>query len=297
VDGGGYAVRLQLHSGSRMSLWPKLFGRAAPARLNPSPGQRFAARAAATRALLADESSKQVVRGAMERLGAAGLRIRPKLDRDLIVVRCLRVFADRCEPDQIAALFKENGRAERSVDRDVFCELASETDTFLDFEEADAVLPQCAELSDEELGALLDVHSYSIFENAVMISIVNDGVEPDEYVRHHVDELAGLAFGDFEVASVDASREADRIVGRVTVVGGQSASFDFSAEKRPDLTPVFKAMNVLVAPLGTGRFVGFVTGCTEDVIAIYLRPGEQVAFRAWEERTWVGGDSPVDWFG
>ncbi|WP_158807149.1 hypothetical protein [Beijerinckia sp. L45] len=276
-----------------MSLWAKLFGRAFPLKPSPNMVRIFVERAAATRALLADEASKQVVRGALQRLGAAGLRIRPTLDRDLNVVRCLRVLADRCEPDKITALFK--GRAGRSIDRDVFCGLASETDTFLDVEDVDSILPQFAELSDEELGAMLDVHSYSIFANAVMISIVNDG-DADEYVRRHIDELAGLAFGDFEIESVEASRDADRIVGRITLVTGQSVSFAFSAAKWPDLTPFFKAMNGLVEPLGTGRFVAFVTGCTENLVAIYLRPGEQVAFREWEDRNWARGSSPVDWF-
>ena len=51
---------------------------------------------------------------------------------------------------------------------------------------------------------------------------------------------------------------------------------------RPDA--VFKAMNSLVGSLGTGRLVVFLGGCTQDLIAIYLRPGEQTAFRGWEER-------------
>ncbi len=280
-----------------MAIWAKLFGRAAPVLPDVPPKQILSKTEIVARALLSDEHNKQLVLGSLDRLEAAGLRIRATLDRDLIVVRFLRGFADRYESDELVTFFadKGSGGAKNSFDLTVFWDLASETDAFNGFEEIDSALPKLSAMSDEALSDMLDDHSYPIFENAATICIVNEH-GPGEYVRQHVGELGALACGDFEIQSIIDSHKSGRLVGRVTLRDGQSGSFEVIDEKRPDLTPFFKAMNSLVAPLGKGRFLAVLTGSSEDVIALYLRPSEQIAFRNWEERQYcAGGPAPVDW--
>ena len=280
-----------------MTIWAKLFGRAAPVQPYTNSKQILSKTEIVARALLSNENNKQLVLGSLERLEAAGLRIRATLDRDLIVVRYLRGFADRYASDDLTTFFadKESGGAKNSFDLTVLWDLASETDAFYGFEEIDSVLPKLSAVSEEALSDMLDEHSYPIFENAAAICIVNEH-GPGEYVRQHVGELASLACGDFEIQSITDSHSSGRLVGHITLRDGQSGSFEVRDEKRPDLTPFFKAMNSLVAPLGKGRFVALLTGSSEDVIVLYLRPSEQIAFRNWEERQYcAGGPAPVDW--
>lgn len=280
-----------------MSIWAKLFGGISRTLPDPSEQSSFE-RETAARSLLSNDTNRQIVLGSLERLEAAGLRIRPGLDRDLIVVRLLRSFADEYQAGELATFFKAGAESQagNSLDLTVFWSLASETDAFHDFDGIDDILPKLSALSDEALSDILDEHADSIFENAASICIVNEHAA-GEYVPQHVGELSALACSDLEIESVTESRESGRLVGRVTLGGGQSGTFELSDEKRPDITPLFKAMNSLAIPLGIGRFVAVSTGSSEDLIAVYLRPGEQIAFGNWEERQYcVGGPAPVDWF-
>lgn len=286
-----------------MSIWSRLFGHAAPVRPGPTATHISSNREIAARPLLSDGANKQLVHGSLVRLEAAGLRIGDALDRDLIVARFLLSFAVGNivavgnVVDDLTAFFadKENGGSKNSLDLTVFWALASETGVFCDFEEIGTVLPKLSEMPDEELSDMLDKHSKPIFENAAAIWIVNeDG--PGEYVRRLVGEMTGLAGGDFDVQSVTESNQSSRVVGTVTLNNGDTGLFDVSYEKRPDLTTFFKMMNSLVAPLGKGRFVVVLTGGSDDLIAIYLRPSEVTDFRNWEERQYcAGGPTPVDW--
>jgi hypothetical protein len=157
------------------------------------------------------------------------------------------------------------------------------------------VLPKLSTLSDDELNDMLAAHSSSIFENAYTICIVNEHGF-GEYVPQHVRELEALACGDFAVQSVTETKRPNILVGEVTLSDGQFVSFEIGDRKRPDLTPFLDAMNSLIAPLDKGRFVTVVTGNSEGFIVLYLRPHEQVAFRAWSERQhFADGSTPGDW--
>jgi hypothetical protein len=275
-----------------MSIWARLFGRS-PRVLPGSTEVVLSETEAVARRLLSNDANKQIVLGSLERLEAAGLRIRPALDRDLIVVRFLRSFADMYEADDLTSFFADS---RNSLDLIVFWGLASETDAFFGFDHIDTILPKLSAVSDEALSDMLDEHAFSIFENAAAVCIVNEH-GPGEYVPQRVGEVAGLACGDFGIESITESKEARRLIGCVTLSDGQSGTFELIHEKRPDLTPLFKAMNSLAAPLGIGRFVAVLTGSNEDLIAVYLRPSEQTAFRIWEARQYcAGGPAPVDWF-
>jgi hypothetical protein len=276
-----------------MSLWARLFGRTSSAPSDSIVGHADKANAAAW-----NDTQKRAVRGALARLAAAGLRIRPTLDRDVIVVRGLRDLADRYGRAGLDAFLESEDIVgeEISLDLALLRALSSGTDAFLDVDGVDALFPHLSALSDEALAGVLDDHSYSIFANATSVRIVNEQ-EPDDYVRHHVDELAGLGYGDFEIESIETSQNADRIVGRVTLASGQSGAFEFGSEKRPDLTPFFKAMNDLVEPVAKACFLAVDTGDNEDIVILYLCRNEQVAFRDWEKSQFFAvGSSPVDWF-
>lgn len=264
-----------------MSLLAKLFNRIIPARSAPENS--------ATRTLLSNETNKQILRESLERLEAAGLRICRSMDRDLIVVRSLLEVGRWSEGDDLAVW---SAKSRNSLDLVAFWELASETNVFHDLEDIGAVLPKLSSLPADEL----DEHSHSIFENAASICIVNEHA-PGEYLRQQVNDLEALACGDFAIKSIAESAEPDRLAGRIALDYGRSASFKLRDEKRPDVTPLFKAMNSLIAPSGNGRFAAVSTGSGEELIAVYLRPGEQIAFRAWEERQHcASGPAPVDWF-
>lgn len=247
-------------------------------------------------ALLANDANWRLVRDSLTRLEGAGLRIRPNLDRDMIVVRFLRNTANWLEDDDLPTKFAEQKSGEgNTIDLVVFMDLADETDAFYDFEDIAVVLPKLSTLSDENLGDLIAEHSLSIFENAYTLNVVNEH-GPGEFLAEHVGELESLACGDFTVQSVMETRETNLLVGRVTLSDGQSAAFEIGDEKRPDLDPLLKAMNSLIAHLNKGRFVAVVTGNSDSFIVVYLRPQEQVAFRDWSERQrFADGSAPGDW--
>lgn len=248
-------------------------------------------------ALLANEANWRLVRESLGRLEEAGLRINPELDRDLIVVRFLRTFANWVEGDDLATFFSEQKTrvARNSFDLLVLDDLAGESDAFYDFDDIDVVLPKLSTVSEEDLNNAITTHSRSIFENAYTICIVNEH-GPGEYVPQHVRELEALACGDFAVQSVTETAAPHLLIGRVTLGDGPYASFEIGDEKRPDLTPFLSAMNSLIAHLHKGRFVAVVSGNSEGFIVLYLRPHEQIAFRDWSERQrFADGSIPGDW--
>ncbi len=280
-----------------MSIWSRLFRHTTPEQPDPTARHISSKLKIASRPLLTDGANRRLVHGSLVRLEAAGLRIGNALDRDLIVVRFLLSFADENSVEDLTTFFcnKGNGGSKNSLDLTVFWKLASETNVFYGFEEIGNVLPKLLDMPPDKLSEMLDKHSKPIFDNAATIWIVNED-NPGEYVRRQVGELAGLAGGDFDVKSITESNQSNRIVGEVTLSNGNSGLFDMSDEKRPDLTNFFKMMNLLVAPLGKGRFVVVLTGGGDDLIPIYLRPSERIDFRDWAKRQYcAGGPTPVDW--
>ncbi len=280
-----------------MSIWAKLIGRTFPARAAASSEAIFAKRNAAALALLSSESNKQFVRKSLRRLEAAGLRIRPDLDRELIVTRFMTSFADFYDGDKFANYISGAARdGTNAFDLLMLWSLACETDAFDGFDDIGDILPRLSSLDDEQLSDLLEAHSFSIFENAMEICIVDEHA-PGEYLPQHVGELESLACGDLVVQSVTESHRQDRLIGHVVLADGHSGDIEISDEKRPDLTPFFEAMNALVAHLRKGRFAVALANNEEHLIAVYLRPHEESAFRDWADRQYcAGGPFPVDWF-
>ena len=281
-------------------IWTKFSGNASAARPNTAAAHvrsKIDKWKSDAQALLANEANWRLVHESLWRLEAAGLRIDSALDRDLIVVRFLRSFANWCEGDDLAKFFtnQKTAVARNSIDLMVLDDLACESDAFYDFEDIDIVLPRLSTMSDDDLDDLIAAHSLSIFANAYTIVIVNEH-GPGEYVPQHVRELEALACGDFAVQSVTETARPHLLVGGVTLTDGQYTSFEIAHEKRPDLTPFLKAMNSLIAHLGKGRFLAVVTGSSEGFMVLYLRPHEQVAFRDWSERQrFADGSIPGDW--
>lgn len=282
-------------------IWKKFSGRASPAQPNAtsepiiSGMEKWKGNA---RALLVNDANWRIVRESFDRLEKAGLRIDSSLDRDVIVVRFLRNAANWYEGDDLATFFEEKKTevANNSIDLLVLDDLAGESDAFYDFDDIDHILPKLSSVSDDELDDMIAAHSRSIFENAYTISIVDEH-GPGEYVAQHVRELEALACGDFVVQSVTETRKPGLLVGVVTLSDGQSVSFEIGDEKRPDLSPLFEAMNSLIAHLDKGRFVAVVTGNSEGFVVLYLRSHEQAAFCGWSERQrFADGSTPGDWF-
>jgi hypothetical protein len=281
-----------------MSIWAKFFGRTAPRPGLPSAQEgESEGLQSPMHGLLANETNWRLVREAIERLEAAGLRIYPTLDREVIVVRSLCGLANWCEGDDPVRFFadQEHAVARNSLDLLLLLDLASETDDLYGLEDIDIFLPKYSSLPDEELHDLVSNHSVSIFENASSVCIVNDD-EPGDYIRHKLQDLTPLACGDFTVRSVTETKRSNRLAGRVVLSDGQSVSFEIDDEKRPDLTPLFKSVNSLIAPLNKGRFVTVLTGNSEDVIALYLHPNEQAAFLHWaQQQHYANGSILGDW--
>lgn len=142
----------------------------------------------------------------------------------------------------------------------------------------------------------LPSHSSSIFENAASMWIVNEE-EPDSYISDRVKHLIDFTRGDLEATSNTHISGSGDLAGTITLSDGISESFRLADEKRPDTTPLFIAINKLAGRSGKGRFVVVLCGNSEQLIPVYLRPAEQVAFRNWEERQYcVAGPAPIDWF-
>jgi hypothetical protein len=280
-----------------MSIWAKLIGRIFPARAAASSEAIFAKRNATALALLSSETNKQFVRESLQRLEAASLRIRPDLDRELIVTRFIVSIADSYDGDEFANYISGEAReGTNAFDLLMLWSLAGETAAFDGFDDIGEILPRLSSLDDEQLSDLLEAHSFSIFENAMEICIVDEHA-PGEYLPQHVGELESLACGDFVVQSVTELHLQDRLIGHVVLADGHSGDIEISDEKRPDLTPFFEAMSALVAHLRKGRFVVALSDNGEALIAVYLRPHEEPAFRDWAERQYcAGGPFPVDWF-
>lgn len=267
-----------------MSFFAKFFGRSFSVQTVPAPEEDLGPHLETTCAPLTDEASKQILIELLSRLETAGLRISPQLDRDLIIVRLLRSLKD-FHPDDLAAYLakaKENN-TEISLDLEVFWLLASETDAFFDLDNSDISDPDVLKLSDDELRDLLDRHSFSIFENAASICFVNENA-PGEYLQQLVSDLEALACGDFAVHAITEAADPGVLAGRLTLDDGRFQTLKLQEEKRPDVTPVLKAMNSLLSPSEKGRFVDLDQGSGDAFIAVYLRPGEQTAFRAWVEQ-------------
>ncbi|WP_157516588.1 hypothetical protein [Methylosinus sp. LW3] len=247
---------------------------------------------------MSSETNKQFVRESLQRLEAASLRIRPDLDRELIVTRFIVSIADSYDGDEFANYISGEAReGTNAFDLLMLWSLAGETAAFDGFDDIGEILPRLSSLDDEQLSDLLEAHSFSIFENAMEICIVDEHA-PGDYLPQHVGELESLACGDFVVQSVTELHLQDRLIGHVVLADGHSGDIEISDEKRPDLTPFFEAMNALVAHLGKGRFVVALSDNDEALIAVYLRPHEEPAFRGWAERQYcAGGLFPVvDWF-
>jgi hypothetical protein len=273
-----------------MSFWTWLFGRSpAPARgltAEPSPSRTERA----PPELPLDDENRKLVHEAVARFEAAGLRIRPELDRDVIAVRFVLGVG---EP---ASFFGTGGEdAKTSPDLLAFLELVQETDVFHGFGDLDAILPKLSALSDDALNDLAEAHSLSIFENAAEMSVVKED-EPEIYVWDRVWDLKALAGNDFDIASVTARGDKRRISGELALADGRKASFEIEDRKRPDLLPFLKAVNALIAPLNRGRFVTVENGSGESFIALYLRPDELIAFRTWAEKQYFAdGTTPGNW--
>lgn len=279
-----------------MPFWAKLFGSRRRSRLDQYLEERRQERER-SRALLLNETGKEIIHASLKRLEAAGLRIQPNLNRDLIVVRCLRDFAERYGFDELSASFppKNGEEPQISVDLMALWALTSEVNVYSDIQDFSTIVSKLSSLSKDALESVLDAHSSTIFENASVICIVNEH-EAEDYLRQHVEELCSLTCGDIKIRSLKATQRADRLIGIVTLTDGRHIELNFSAEKRPDLTPFFKSMNALVKPSGVGRFLVVPTGSSEDLVALYLRPSEQIAFREWAERQHCAGNpAPIDW--
>ncbi|MDC7787245.1 hypothetical protein PQJ75_22915 [Rhodoplanes sp. TEM] len=284
-----------------MSLWSRLFGRfyaAHQANAAQDPLSEGLHRwNEATRALLGNESNRQFVRDALDRLEHAGLRVSSTLNREIIAVRILRDFANFFEGDDLAVAFanKQEALAKNSFDLLVFLHLAGETDAFYAFDDFDALkadLPSFRALDDDAIETILDDHSCPIFENADIITIVNEH-DPGTFLEEKIRQLESLACSDFVIQSVVETTTANRLLGEVTLDDGSSETFEIEHSKRADLTPLFNAMNDLVAHLGKGAFTVVLTGTSEDLIAVYLRPAEQFQFDQWaKQQSYSDGSSP-----
>lgn len=251
-------------------------------------------------ALLGKEANRHFVREAIHRLEESGLRVVPSLNRELIVIRVLRHFANWCTDGDLEKFFSAKPEPVTPLGFDylMLVHLASDSEylsPFYGFDDLEPALRNLPNLSEQVLEEILQAHSISIFENASGIAIVNE--DPvGEYLTQRIRELISLTCGDFEIDSISESRKAGQLFGQVALSDGRSVSFQVEDEKRPDLTPFFNAMNSLIAPSGKGRFLAFSAESSESLVAAYLRPSEQIAFRRWEEeQTRIGNVVPVDW--
>ncbi|QGM97130.1 hypothetical protein [Methylocystis parvus] len=273
-----------------MSFLTKLFARIFPGAARATASYRRDIPAA----LLGNETNWRMAREMLARLETAGLRIRPGLDRDLIVFRFLLSVEYWCEGDDLAAWAAET---KNSFDIIGFWNLARETDAFHGLEDIGAVAPKLAFLDPDAMDAMLEAHRFSIFENAAAICFINEHF-PGQYAPEHVEAFMALAVGDLSIQDVTETRGEgeEELVGRVTLADGRTESFTMRAEKRPDPTPLFETMNAIAALQGAGRFIAVVSA-GEDLIVVRLQPEEKIAFRAWADRQYcAAGPLPVDWF-
>lgn len=246
--------------------------------------------------LLTNAQSRQFVQNVLHRLETAGLRIAPELDREIIAVRALLSLSNYYDGDDIKDFFAGGqGMARNSPDLLIFLDLAAETDRFHGFDDMEALhqaLPAHADLSDDDLEAILNEHSRSVFLNARTMCIVNEH-PPEAYVEEKLRELEALAGGDFQIQSITGVEKAETIVGHVVVAGGRSTSFEIEQDKRPDVTPMFQSLNDLITDIGRGGFEVVFTGSSEDLIAVYLRPDEKASFLTWAgQQHYADGSSP-----
>ncbi|MFZ3181360.1 MAG: hypothetical protein WA156_14390 [Methylocystis silviterrae] len=238
-------------------------------------------------ALLANEANAVFVREMIYRLEESGLRIAPTLNRELVTIRVLRHCAYWCENGDLIQFFTDKNDlvAGNSFDLLMLLELARESDgfdSFYGYSGLETALPDFSTLSEGELASILSVHSTSIFENAASIGIVNEHA-PGEFLKEKLGQLEALADGDFAVQSLVEAETPGFLIEDITLDDGESARFEIIDGKRTDLTPLFETLNALITQRNKGRFTTII-GDSEDVIAIYLRPSEQPAFRQWAER-------------
>jgi hypothetical protein len=105
-----------------------------------------------------------------------GLRIWPNLNRNLIVARAL-LDAD-CwgfERNDETPL-ERPATPDPILIRQLFLALAGGTDSLTYYlDEVESLFPELAAIEPDAADAMLDLHSYSIFENANSITTVNEG--------------------------------------------------------------------------------------------------------------------------
>ena len=237
--------------------------------------------------LLANEANAVFVRETIHRLEESGLRIGPTLNRELVTIRVLRGCANWCESGDLIQFFADKNApvAGNSFDLLVLLKLARESDAFDSFygySGLETALPDFSTLSEGELARILSVHSTSIFENAASIEIINEHA-PGEFIKEKIGQLVALVGGDFAVQSLVEVETPGFFIVDMTLDEGETARFEIIDEKRTDLTPMFETLNALIAYRNKGHFTT-IFGDSEDVIAIYLLPSEQSAFRRWAER-------------
>ena len=280
-----------------MGLWARFFGLFSINRQTRRPNVSNVAmrreREDRAKIALANTENLTLVGEAISRLQAAGLRIGAGLSRDILIGRYLMDFAELHEGGDVKSYFLHEGRiaAGYTLECSVIFSFSCETNAFDGRDDLGEIFPHLAHLPDEEFDQLFASASLPIFENAATLYITNEHA-PGEYLREKMGELEILGMHDFEIEDVLEIRRENNLMGEIILSNDSANKFNITKEKRPNISPLFVALNTVIAPLKKGRFVALFGESSETITAIYLRPDEQRAFRLWSEST----KAPVDWF-
>jgi hypothetical protein len=196
------------------------------------------------------DTDREFVRSALDRFETSGLRIRPELDRDLIVARAL-VDIDR---------WQENEATLQPALQALFLALAAETDSLTwHVDDMQEQYPPLAEIDDDAAEDLLATHSPSIFVNAGSINLVNEDNALDRMVRDFA------ALGDIKIAQVELRplKNGNTNVS-FEVDGIGTRRFEIENLKHPDVTPAFTEMNRIAIAKGLGRYINVPEGSSES---------------------------------
>ncbi len=210
--------------------------------------------------LVFTDLDREYIRVALDRFDASGLRIWPTLNRDLIVARA-QLDAERW------CLNENSMKIDNDPIQSLFLALADETDCLTyhpdDVEELFAPL---AEMNDEAVTEMLQTHSYSIFENANTLCVINEGNTLDNLAF----EFSGLTSGALKINDVEVDDGRKGIVKvSFQVEGIGEHHFEVENIKCPDITPVLLEMNDIATRKDIGRFVMAYNGTDDTVMVIF----------------------------
>jgi hypothetical protein len=217
------------------------------------------------------EADRQYVRDALARFEEVGLKIKTRLDRELIVARAL-LDADRWRyddfPDERGKKFAPDPLAA------LFAALAGETDALHGCGDAGPygaepeLLRSMRELALKSPGFSED-YSFSIFENAAEIWPINEG----DGIACAAEALAALSGGAISTAS--NSNPGRGVIAIVS--NGAVFTCSIGGGKHPDLEPFYDILNQAASGLGHQYECNLGTNCDASIFA-YIPLGKLAAF-------------------